>query len=128
MILTACTLVNNVNKVVNVLFRLIFTHHSFAQFESTLISVKTPPFLLSPSLSVRKHCYPLTLNILSFCKWVSCMQHISMFFCFFSMYFNSVFFLITPSAFHCIILTCVFALLYSVVLFLGPVVRRDIKA
>ena len=68
----------------------------------------------------------ITLNLVSFCKWVSCMQHMSMF-SFFSMCSNSVFFLITPSAFHCIILSCVFALLYSLVLLLGPLVRRDTK-
>ena len=39
MILTGFILVDNVNHVVNVLFRLICTHHSFALFESMLIAV-----------------------------------------------------------------------------------------
>ena len=39
MILTGFTWVDNVNNVVNVLLRLIFTHHSFAQFESMLTAV-----------------------------------------------------------------------------------------
>ena len=39
MILTDFILVDSVNNVVNLLFRFIFPHHSFAQFESTLTAV-----------------------------------------------------------------------------------------
>ena len=94
-----------------------------------LISVIIPPFFLSPPPSVLKYLYPLTLNGLSFCGRVSCIQHISIF-SLLIMCSSSVFFLNKPSAFHCITFSVVWddlLLFYSVVGFLYPMVHRAIR-